>query len=242
MTASTTAVAAALAAGAAVVLLLEPAGVPHRPARPSPPQGTTRMVRLRQVVGALVGVTVVVWTPAPMGPVIGVAVGLGTAWLGRRWGTTVDRAVVDAPTGDGVALAADLVVAAVGSGVAVTVAMEAVGAAVGGPVGAALSASARLDRAGAPSDAAYRPLLEREETARMGRALVAARGSGASPLPVLDRAARAERERRRSARVSRARGAGSLAAVPVGVLFLPAFVLVAVVPLVVGAIGPVLGL
>ena len=58
-----------------------------------------------------------------------------------------------------------------------------------------------------------------------------------SPVHVLQAAAEAERGRRRSHRVSRARAAGSLAALPLGLFFLPAFVLVAVVPVVVGSLA-----
>ena len=61
-----------------------------------------------------------------------------------------------------------------------------------------------------------------------------------SPVDVLQAAAEAERGRRRSHRVSRARAAGSLAALPLGLFFLPAFVLVAVVPVVVGSLATVL--
>jgi Flp pilus assembly protein TadB len=184
---------------------------------------------------------VIAWTGLPSGLVPGIAAGAGTAWAGRRWWSSSEPTDTEEPGHADASLAADLVVAAVGSGIPVTTALDAVAGAIGGPVGAALSASARLDQAGAPPETAYRPLLEHSATARIGRALQQARVSGASPVAVLDGAARAERERRRSTRVSRARGAGSLAAIPVGVLFLPAFVLVAVVPVVVGAIGPVLG-
>jgi tight adherence protein B len=57
---------------------------------------------------------------------------------------------------------------------------------------------------------------------------------------VLAAAADSERVRVRSTRVSRARTAGSLAALPVGLAFLPAFVLVAVVPIVVGSLSAML--
>ncbi len=231
---------AALAAGGAVVLLGSSTRALAR-SRPAARGSAERLSRLWVAVGSLVGAAVLAWTGAPAGLVLGTVAGLGTAWAGRRWGSSAEPDSAQQPGASDTAVAADLIVAAVGSGVPVTAALEAVGRAVGGSVGAALSASARLDQAGAPPETAYRSLLEQDATARIGRALQQARVSGASPTAVLDGAARAERERRRSMRVSRARGAGSLAAIPVGVLFLPAFVLVAVVPVVVGAIGPVLG-
>ena len=233
-------VAAGLVAGGAA-LLLGPSSLAPVPRRPPDRSGSNGVARLWWAVGALVGAAVLVWTGVPTGLVLGPAAGAGTAWAGRRWWSSSTPTDAAEPRHADASVAADLIVAAVASGVPVSAAVDAVAAAVGGRVGAALSASARLDRAGAPPETAYRPLLDLDATARIGRALQQARVSGASPVGVLAGAARAERERRRSARVSRARGAGALATVPVGVLFLPAFILVAVVPVVVGAIGPVLG-
>lgn len=240
MSTTVAAVAASLVVGGAL-LLLGPSPLLAARRRPVGQPGDGRLSRLWWGVGALVGAAVVAWTGLPTGLVVGTVAGVGTAWAGRRWWSSSEPVDTDDPGRADASLAADLIVAAVGSGVPLTVAMGAVASALGGPVGAALAESARLDQAGAPPETAYRRLLEHDATARIGRALQEARVSGASPVAVLDGAARAERERRRSTRVSRARGAGSLAAIPVGVLFLPAFVLVAVVPVVVGAIGPVLG-
>jgi Flp pilus assembly protein TadB len=140
-----------------------------------------------------------------------------------------------------VALAADLLVAALAAGAALPVAMEAVACAVGGPTGAMLGDASRRHRVGGDLVAATEVLCSAPQTRRVGRALGRAGSSGASPVQVLQAAADSERANQRSARVSQARAAGSLAALPVGLLFLPAFVLVAVVPVVVGSLGSLLG-
>lgn len=140
-----------------------------------------------------------------------------------------------------VALAADLVVAALAAGVPLSSAVDAVGRALGGDIGSMLSEVHRLQQVGADTVTATTRLREAAATARLGRALARAGSSGSSPVQVLAAAADAERSRLRTARVARARGAGSLAALPTGLLFLPAFVLVAVVPIVVGSLSSLLG-
>lgn len=140
-----------------------------------------------------------------------------------------------------VALAADLVVAALAAGVPLSSAVDAVGRALGGEIGSMLGEVHRLHLVGADAVTATTRLREGAATARLGRALARAGSSGSSPVQVLAAAADAERSRLRTARVARARGAGSLAALPLGLLFLPAFVLVAVVPIVVGSLSSVLG-
>ena len=145
-----------------------------------------------------------------------------------------DLVVQDVP------VAADLLVAALEAGVPVPVALDHVGRAVGGVLGQALGEAARAQHVGADGSRATAALRERPETAPIGRAVARATSSGSSPARVLAAAADSERVRVRSTRVSRARTAGSLAALPVGLAFLPAFVLVAVVPIVVGSLSAML--
>lgn len=146
----------------------------------------------------------------------------------------------DSPVSD-VALAAELIVVALRAGVPLASAIDAAGRAVGGQVGLDLQDVCRRHQVGADMQTATDQLRARPATARLGRALARAGDSGASPVAVLTAAADAERSAQRSARVTRARTAGSLAALPVGLLFLPAFVLVAVVPVVVGSLGALFG-
>jgi len=61
--------------------------------------------------------------------------------------------------------------------------------------------------------------------------------SGASPAPMLDALAVDQRERQRLAGEAAARRAGVAMVAPLGLCFLPAFVLLGVVPLVAGLLG-----
>lgn len=140
-----------------------------------------------------------------------------------------------------VPLAADLVVAALEAGVPLWAAVEAAGQAVGADLGAMLIDVRRRQQVGSDAASATAPLAAHPATERMGRALGRAASSGASPVQILASAADSERDRLRSQAVAKARSAGALAALPVGLLFLPAFVLVAVVPVVVGSLTAMLG-
>jgi hypothetical protein len=137
------------------------------------------------------------------------------------------------------ALAAELVAAVVEAGVPLAVAVSHVAAALPGPVGEGLARAERLHAVGASPRAAFAPMLTDPATMRLARGLVRAQESGLPPVPVLAAAATMQRDRLRSVRLQRARGAGSRAAVPLGLCFLPAFLLVAVVPVLVGGFGAV---
>lgn len=134
----------------------------------------------------------------------------------------------------------ELVAAAVRSGAGVPRALEAVGAAVGGPDGRALGRVAAALRLGAGWDAAWAGACD--VPARSGRDAVAPRldvlrralrgawAEGAAPGESL-RAAGAEHrhERQAAARTAAARLAVRLV-LPLGLCYLPAFVLVGLVP------------
>jgi hypothetical protein len=192
------------------------------------------------VAGGLLALAMALWWGGVAGVGAGALVAPAIALLGPRAATRLmDGSSPRIPAGEP-ALAADLLAATVGAGVPLVAATRAVATSMAGPTAARLHDAALLAEAGAPPATAHEPLLADEATASIGRALVRAHDAGASPVPLLAGAASGERERDRSQRVGRARSAGSLAALPLGLLFLPAFVLVAVVPVVVGALGPVL--
>jgi pilus assembly protein TadC len=144
--------------------------------------------------------------------------------------------VADAP------LAFDLLAACISAGAAPEAAITSVADAVGGQLGRLLGAVAQAASLGCPAEQAWAPLLEPAIPAplREGAAgFVRAQRSGAALAPVLGTIAAAGRRARQVAAQAAARRAGVLAVGPLGLCFLPAFVLVGVVPLVAGLVGAV---
>lgn len=139
--------------------------------------------------------------------------------------------MTDGAVVDGVLLL-DLLDAAVVSGAAVPRALQAVGRAAGGDAGRALTAAGTALVLGASWSAAWAGAPD--GAAQVRDCLEDAWRTGAAPGPALrSRAATIRRERRR-----RARSAGAALGVhlvlPLGLCFLPAFVLLGLVPLVLG--------
>jgi Flp pilus assembly protein TadB len=167
----------------------------------------------------------------------GVGAGIGVAlvtwsWIGRLEPPSVrrqrERAERDLP---GVV---HLLATALESGCDVAEALRLVGDALPGHSTDLLEAVPARLALGVPPDVAWRPVLDSEELAPLGRTMVRAHRSGA---PVTEEVARLadELDRRARARVEdRARAVGVKAALPLGVCLLPSFLLIGVVPLVAG--------
>ncbi|WP_249670598.1 type II secretion system F family protein [Cellulomonas wangleii] len=133
----------------------------------------------------------------------------------------------------------DLCAAAVRGGAAVPTALVATGRHLPGAEGQALVHVGTALGLGASWQSAWAGVPP--SVAALGRALDAGRGVGASPGPQL-RAAAARLRRERRARVRVAAGAlGVRLTLPLGLCFLPAFVLLGLVPVVVGLAGDLLG-
>ncbi|HEX6336301.1 MAG TPA: type II secretion system F family protein [Jiangellaceae bacterium] len=131
-----------------------------------------------------------------------------------------------------VPLAAELLAAAVASGVPPDRAAEVVGRAMGGPLGDGLVVAAAATRVGADPRGAWAGLLDDAAARPLGRAMLRSVTRGVSPVPVLQRVALDARDTARWAAEARARSVGARAAAPLGLCFLPAFVLVGIAPLV----------
>ncbi|HEX5994758.1 MAG TPA: type II secretion system F family protein [Jiangellales bacterium] len=131
-----------------------------------------------------------------------------------------------------VPLAAELLAAAVGSGAPPERAAEVVGRAIGGPLGDRLGAAAAASRVGADPRSSWTGLLEDPAARAIGRAMLRSAARGVSSVPVLQRVALDARDTARWAAEAKARSVGAKAAAPLGLCFLPAFVLVGIVPLV----------
>jgi Flp pilus assembly protein TadB len=135
--------------------------------------------------------------------------------------------------------ACDLLAVCLAAGVPVGSALAAVGAAVPPPVGTHLSTVAGLYRLGAEPRRAWADVPE--ALAGLGRVLVRAGESGAAVAPGLRSLAADSRAAARSATDGAVRRAGVWILAPLGLCFLPAFVCLGVVPLVLGIASGVFG-
>jgi pilus assembly protein TadC len=166
-----------------------------------------------------------------LGPVLGAVVGAGLAAL-----AVLVPAGPSAPGIDGaaVALVADLVAGCLAAGTLLPDAVEAAGEAAAGVLGERCRAVAAALRAGAPPEQAWAVWLADPRLAAIARTAVRTAHSGAATAEELRRTAARLRVQRRAALQQRVRQASVWVVVPLGLCFLPAFVLLAVVPLVVG--------
>lgn len=131
--------------------------------------------------------------------------------------------------------AVDLVVAALAAGRPPGQVLRVVGEAVGGPLEREFqSTSAKLELGADPVDV-WREMAEHTELSVLGRSFARAHQTGASMTTVLDRCVQDLRRQRRAVLQQRARSVGVRTAAPLGACFLPAFILVGIVPTIVGA-------
>jgi pilus assembly protein TadC len=190
---------------------------------------------------------------------IAVAAGLGVAgFIGHWWGVFVGvaagvavervlrnqepaevraarlRAVADLP------LCADLLVAALRAGAPVDRAASAVADALGGPLGERLERVARALRLGAGPAEAWAHLADVTGAERLVAAAVRSSASGGALARAFTRLADDLRADRTAGAEAAARRAGVLIVLPLGLCFLPAFLLSGLVPVVVAVLGDVL--
>ncbi|MFD0306942.1 type II secretion system F family protein [Streptomyces sp. NPDC127119] len=195
------------------------------------------------VIGALSACWVFV------GGTAGVLVGLVAAFGMWRWqrGSASASAAGSAEGFDAVQaarqlpLAADLLAACIAAGASPVMAARAVGEALEGPVGARLARGAAEVRLGGEPAEAWRALAALPGARGLARLLERAGESGVpAAVPVARVASEARAERGRAA-TARARRAGVLITAPVGLCFLPAFIAIGVLPVVLGLASGVLG-
>jgi pilus assembly protein TadC len=170
---------------------------------------------------------------------VGAAVGIATDRVLRRVEPAAVRAdrvraVADLP------LAADLLAAALRAGAPVDRAVDAVADALGGPLAELLRRTARSLRLGAAPVEAWAHLSSVRGADRLIAAAVRSTSSGGALAGALARLADDLRADRSVAAEAAARRAGVLIVLPLGLCFLPAFVLAGLVPVVVAVLGDVL--
>ncbi|MFF9771344.1 type II secretion system F family protein [Streptomyces sp. NPDC014636] len=181
-----------------------------------------------------------------VGGTVGAVLGLGVGvvlwrWRGGQTAAGQEQVIDTAGAARQLPLAADLLAACIAAGAGPVIAAHAVGEALGGPVGQALArGAAEVRLGGAPGDA-WRNLALLPGAGALARLLERADESGlpaAGPVTRLASDARAEWARTATAR---ARRAAVLISAPVGLCFLPAFIAVGVLPVVIGLAGGVMG-
>lgn len=198
-----------------------------------PDSGFLASARGRAVSAAVLGTGVWWFVGGFAGPAVGVGLGL-VSWLvlGRLESAAAVRA--RAANTQALPLVADLLSSAVAAGTPPVMAMEVVADALGGSIGVALRSSASSAKLGIQA-ADWPAVIADPGLRQLARAVAGSVARGTSPVGVLGRLAHDARDAARWAAEARARSLGARAAAPLGLCFLPAFVLVGIVPVVVAA-------
>jgi pilus assembly protein TadC len=181
----------------------------------------------------------------PVGVLLGGAVGMAAAG-----GTlvVVERALrrsqdggraADAVLLDQLPVACDLLGVCLAAGIPPPGALAAVAGAVPGPLGAELERVAGMARLGADAGRAWHGIPTALEP--LARSLRRSETSGARAAPALHALAADLRASARAATDAAVQRAGVRVLAPLGLCFLPAFVCLGIVPLVIGIAGDVLG-
>jgi pilus assembly protein TadC len=209
---------------------------PHpRTGRPVPADATAA-ARRRWLFAGTAGAAVGLLLGGVLGAVAALGIAVGGERLLRRGSGWVDP---DAALLRDLPGACDLLAVCLSAGIPVAGALGAVAEATPAPLGGRLADVAALYRLGAEPRRAWADAAP--ALARLGRVLVRAGETGASVVPALQALAGDLRAAARSATEAGVRRAGVWILAPLGVCFLPAFVCLGVVPLVLGIAGEVFG-
>jgi Flp pilus assembly protein TadB len=212
---------------------LRRAGLPARDQPGTLARGAGR-IGVGLAAGAAVAGLIWAWWGVPVGLVAGVAV---ERCLARQEPPAQRRArlaiLADLPLG------ADLLAAALRAGAPIDRAAAAVADALGGPLGERLLRTARSLRLGAEPAEAWQHLAGVDGADRLIAAAVRSSANGGALAAALGRLADDLRADRAVAVEAAAQRAGVLIVLPLGLCFLPAFLLVGVVPVLIGLLGDV---
>ncbi|MDF5754868.1 type II secretion system F family protein [Spongiactinospora sp. TRM90649] len=129
-------------------------------------------------------------------------------------------------------LAADLTAACLRAGRPLTSALEATAVAIGGPLGDRLAWVTGQLRLGAAPEEAWSSLLYESCTAQLARTMVRASTTGSPVADALTRLADDASATARATSSAAARRVGIQAVAPLGLCFLPAFILLGIVPVI----------
>lgn len=137
--------------------------------------------------------------------------------------------------------ALDLVAACLTAGAPMSEAISTVSRQIGPPVEHILDQVVRHLGLGASQEQAWAAARDVPEFAALADTVIRVGDSGAALAPALRRLAAGQRDTARRRRAAAARRVGVLVVVPLGLCFLPAFLLLSVVPVLVGLVGELLG-
>jgi Flp pilus assembly protein TadB len=233
-------VVAALAAAFAAACVAWPRGTPGQrllslgasSEHPDRPREIRQHARLRSPgLRRVVAVAAVVAGIVVLGPVLGAVAGAALAAVTLLMTPGPPSVDID---GAAVALVADLVAGCLSAGTLVPDAVAAAAEGADGALGERCRGVATALRAGAPPEQAWADWLADPRLAPIARTAVRTAHSGAATAEELRRTAARLRVQRKAVLQQRVRQASVWVVVPLGLCFLPAFVLVAVVPLVIG--------
>lgn len=202
--------------------------------RTSPDRGLLRTLRPALALGSfLAGWLVVGGSPGPVAGAVLAAVTWRT--LGNAEGPAArrrrERLARDLPLG------VELLGACVRSGAPVESSLGTVAAAVGGPLGETLRGVEHRLALGLDPLTVWRQLAAHPALAPLGRAVARSHESGASVVEAIDALSDDLREQARTEAQVRANAVEVRAAAPLGACFLPAFLLIGVVPLIAGVVS-----
>ena len=235
-----------IAIGLAVLLLVVPAAgrsrarkrlarMSGRAAAPARNDGRRTRLAVSAAVGLAVAAVIGAWWGLP----VGAAVGLGVEWTLRRREPGHLRQERESAAAE-LPLGADLLAAALRAGAPAERAAEAVADALGGPLGERLGRTARSLRLGAGPAEAWAHLAGVRGADRLIAAAVRSSASGGALAGALGRLADDLRADRAVAVEAAAQRAGVLIVLPLGLCFLPAFLLAGLVPVLVAVLSTVL--
>lgn len=192
------------------------------------------------VVGAVCAGWVLVGGGA--GVVVGLVAGFGLwRWRLRQAAGGAAEEVDAAEAARQLPLAADLLAACIAAGAGPVIAAQAVGEALAGPVGERLARGAAEVRLGGEPAEAWRRLASIPGAGPLARLLERADESGVAAAAPVARIAADTRAGWGRAATERARRAAVMVTAPVGLCFLPAFIAVGVLPVVIGLADGLLG-
>ena len=214
--------------------------VGRREARPW--RSRPRRISGRPTTGAAaagLGIAVTFVIGGVLGVSLGVAVAVATVRLIPRLEPAAARRRRQRRAAE-LPLTLDLLGVCLRAGMPLVAALETVADALAGPFSDDLRIVAGLQRLGAAPATAWAELASDPDLAPVCRAVARSAESGSRLAAAFDRLAADRRSALASAGLARARSAGVVAIAPLGLCFLPAFVCLGIVPIVLSLFGDVL--